>query len=427
MWKFVLIIIFFPCASYALWPLSWEFGNEKRFLGPLVSYEKENDNTRLTIRPFLFSYDSENGGVYDYLYPLGRVAKERSYFFPFYLSKQYTDEKDSSFLFFFHGTSAKGDYFGFFPFYGKLYDRFGHDEMGFCMWPLYSYTESEGAIKTNILWPFFSVYSGTDEGFKAWPLFGMREKKGVKSSKFFLWPFFFKEEKNLDTDEPVDVFYAIPFYLSSKSRTRDESIIMWPIYGHLKDQYKESWNILWPIFSRTKGEEEDSYGFFPLIFSEQKGTNSRLSLLWPLLYDQREWYMREEKYVKIRVLLLNRYVNDEDGTFLSVWPFFEHQNKKETSTTLSPSILPVRLTGFDRIIKPLYTLYEHKQEKGKSMVSLLYGLYTREREGENWKTRFAFLFEMEKKGDRLGFEFLSGLFGVSKDYVKILFVPIKKE
>jgi len=59
-------------------------------------------------------------------------------------------------------------------------------------------------------------------------------------------------------------------------------------------------------------------------------------------------------------------------------------------------------------------------------VSLLYGLYTREEIGENWKTRLAFLFEMKKDKGKIGFEILSGLFGLDNEKVKIFFIPIKR-
>ena len=60
------------------------------------------------------------------------------------------------------------------------------------------------------------------------------------------------------------------------------------------------------------------------------------------------------------------------------------------------------------------------------MVSLLYGLYTREDNGENWRTRFAFLFAMKKDKGKIGFEILSGLFGLDDEYVKVFFIPIKR-
>jgi hypothetical protein len=439
MWKFVFLLVFFPCALNAFWPVYWEFGGEKRFLGPLVSYRQENNETSLTIRPLLFSYDSNEGGVYDYFYPLGRSAKDKSYFIPFYLSKgasqsdnAASDESissqpsDTSFFLFFHGTSSKGGYGGLFPFYGKLYDRFGKDEMGFFLWPLYSYTKTEGAKKTNLLWPFISLYSGTEKGFKLWPILGTRQQEGIKKSSFFLWPIFYKEENYLDTDEPLEKFYAIPFYLSSRSKTRDEYAIMFPLYSYSKDQYREKTNILWPVFSFTKGEDTSGYGIFPLISSETREGHSTLSILWPFLYNQSEWFIKDRRYTTKRVLLLNRYVDDEDGLFFNIWPVFEHQEHNGRTDVLMPSILPVRSPGIDRIIKPLFTIMEYHKEGNKRMTSFLYGLVTREEDDDSWKVRLAFLIELKKESGSMGYEILSGLFGIDKSQVKIFFIPFKR-
>jgi hypothetical protein len=440
MWKFVLLIIFFPCALQAFWPVCWEFGGEKRFLGPLVSYKEENDETSLTIRPLLFSYDSNEGGVYNFLYPLGRSTEDRSYFLPLYLSKgtsrpdnAASDENipsrpsDTSLLLYFQGTSSKGAYGGLFPFYGKLYDRFGKDEMGFLMWPFFSYTETDGAKKTNLVWPFFSVYSGTETGFKFWPLFGTKQQEGVKKSSFFLWPLFYKEENYLDSDEPTEKFYAIPFYLSSKSKTRDEQMIMFPLYSYSKDRYREKTKILWPFFSFTKGDDMSGYDFFPLVSSEKREDYSTLSILWPVLYNRSEWFIKERRYTKKRVLLLNRYVDDEKGIFFNIWPVFEHQEKDGHTDVIMPSILPIRSPDVDRIIKPIFTIMEHRAEDNKSMTSFFYGLITNENENDdNWKIRFAFLLELKKESGKIGYEILSGLFGISKSQVKILFIPFKR-
>jgi hypothetical protein len=439
MWKVVLAIIFFPCTLHAFWPVYWEFGGEKRFFGPLASYQHEDNRTHLTIRPFLFSYDSDDGGVYDYIYPLGRSAKDKSYFVPFYLSKDSPQpagpspsesdssrSSDTSFLFFFQGTSPKGSYGGLFPFYGKLYDRFGKDEMGFALWPLYGYSEAEGATKSNFLWPFFSVYGKAEKGFKFWPLFGTRERPGIKKSSFFLWPVFYKEESGLDTDEPLEKFYAIPFYLSSKSKTRDEYAIMFPLYLYSKDAYKEKRIILWPLFSSVKGEDVSGYSIFPLVASDKRENYKSFSILWPLLYNESEWYIKDRRYTKKRVLLINRHMEDEDGLFYNIWPLFEHQEKQGGTDILMPSIFPFRLSGFDRIIKPLFTLMEYREMGTMTMTSFLYGLYTKEEDGDNWKVRFAFLFELKKESGSKGFDVLSGLFGMDRSRIKILYIPFKR-
>lgn len=420
-----LFCLLFPSALWAFWPLSWELGNEKRYLGPLISYDEENQEKHLIVRPFLFSYDSEEGGTYQYLFPLGKITPEKSYFIPIYLSKRSETESDAAFLLFFGGTSQMGSYGGFFPFYGKLYNRFAKDEIGFIAWPFYSYIKDEGAIKTNLLWPVFSFYGGTDKGFKVWPLYGSHERPGVRKKQFALWPIFFKDEKDLDTDEPVYSFFAIPFYLHSQSATKEYEAFLWPFFTHAKDSDKEKWDMPWPIYSKTVGEETKGYSFFPIISETIKGKDRAFSFLWPI-YREYEFYVKDERFYQRSILVINRFMKDDRGTFLNVWPFFEYQEKDENSTFLFPSLFPFRDQGFDRIIKPLITLYEHKRVEDRRTTNILYGLFTYEEENEEWETRFAFLLTLKKAQDGIGFEFLSGLFGLDSKSVKIFFIPIKR-
>lgn len=423
---FLLLSIILCCSSCAFWPISWEFNDEKRFLGPLVSYQRESNSHHLTFRPLLASYDSHEEGVYNFLYPLGHVRKEHSYFLPIYRSKKLGEEQDTAFALFFWGKSkTRGNYGGFFPFYGKLFDRYGKDEINFLLWPLYSHTRSEGALKTDLFWPIFSLYGGKESGFKAFPIYGERALAGVKESRFFLWPLFISEDKDLDTDEPSQSFYVFPLYLQTKSKTMASYYAMWPLFSYIKDSNKERWGFLANLYSYTEGEQERGYSLFPLVSDEQKGRDDRFNLLWPL-YHQAEWYAGTERFMERRVLVINRYLEEKDKTFLNAWPFFEYESQKGDYNFLFPSLLPFRVEGMSRIIKPLFTLYEHRQEQGITMVSILYGLYTQEHDGGNWRTRFAFLFELKKDKGKIGCEILSGLFGWNKDYIKIFFVTIER-
>jgi len=421
-----ILVTLFSCTSCAIWPISWEFNNEKRFLGPLIAYQNENNTNHFTFRPLLATYDSNDGGVYNYLYPLGYAAQEHSYFIPLYRSKRLGDDSDTSLMLLFWGKSKRqGDYGGIFPFYGRLYDRFAKDEMGFALWPMYSFAKSEGATKTNFVWPIFSLYRGTESGFKIFPLYGERKLTGIKESRFYLWPIFFTERKNLDTDEPIDSFYAFPFYLRTKSKSVVSYNILWPFFSYVEGRDTTGWGFFANLISVTKGEQKEGYSFFPFYSYERKERDTQFNILGPL-YHESEWYVRNERFFHRRVAVVNRYFEEKDKSFLNVWPFFEYTSEKEDYSFLFPSFLPFRIDNFNRIIKPLYTLYEKRKEGRKDMVSLLYGLYTREEIGENWKTRLAFLFEMKKDKGKIGFEILSGLFGLDNEKVKIFFIPIKR-
>jgi hypothetical protein len=422
----LFLLVLFSCTSCATWPLSWEFNDEKRFLGPLISYQNKNDSEHFTFRPLLATYDSNDGGVYNFLYPLGHARKEHSYFLPLYRSKQFGEDSDTSFTLFFWGNSKKqGRYGGFFPFYGKLYDRFAKDEMEFFMWPLYSYTRSDDATKTNIMWPMFTIYGGAESGFKVFPFYGERILPGIKESRFYLWPVFISEQKNLDTDEPVESFYAFPFYLETTSRMIASYNIMWPFFTYMKGKDSSGWGFFANLISVREGEQKKGYSFFPFYSYEKNEKDTRFNIFGPLYYES-EWYVRDERFFHRRIAVVNRYFKEKDRTFLNVWPLFEYSSEKEDYNFLFPSFLPFRVDDFNRIIKPLYTVYELRKEGGKSMVSLLYGFYTKEQNGKNWKTRLAFLLEMKKEEDKFGFEILSGLFGLGKEHVKIFFIPIQR-
>jgi hypothetical protein len=137
--------------------------------------------------------------------------------------------------------------------------------------------------------------------------------------------------------------------------------------------------------------------------------------------------VKDRSYVDKRLLIyLGRYNDDDRGKFASFWPLFEYRDGKERTAFFFPSLLPFRNDKFDRIVKPLITLYEYRREGSMRTSNYLYGFYTKEEKGESWKRRLAFLFEAKKEPAGYAFELLSGLFAVDAHRVKLLFIPIKR-
>ena len=415
-----LSLLVFPCVASALWPLIWELGPEKNYLGPLITSETTDEATRFTFRPLLLSYDSAED-AYDFLYPLGRSEKNKSYLIPFYLRFQSEEKSETAIFPFFFGTNKGKDYWGCFPFYGKLYGRLGRDEMGFFLWPLYSYTIDKGATKTNLLWPFFANYTGQEEGFKAWPLYGTHRREGESNSTFFLWPFFLSKQTDLDTDDPKDTFYAVPFYLRTTSPTAASYTVMWPLFSYFRTPHMKKVSAPWPFYTRVEGEDIRAISSFPLYYHQETDDSSTTYVLWPLYKRSERPNMSEKRYY-----LLSRHIEDDRGTFLNIWPFFEYRGNEGQVSFFFPSIVPYRAVPFDRIVRPLITLYEYRRRGDLQLTNLLYGLYTKEKRGESWKRRFAFLFELKREPEGYGFELLSGLFGVDPHKVKLFFIPIKR-
>ncbi len=280
--------------------------------------------------------------------------------------------------------------------------------------------------KRIIFWPFFARYSGEEQGFKAWPFTASANRPGVRKTEFFLWPVFLKQEKNLDTDNPITSRWAMPFYMESVSRLHETKGILYPVFSYRRTEDKEEWTYLWPFISSSKGKETKGFTFFPFYSRETDGRDNKFYLLYPI-YTQKEWYIKDQRYYRSSVLIMNRNIEEENTTFFNIWPIFEYQTAGDDDYDfLAPSLLPLRYRGLDRIVKPLFTLYEQRRHEDRVMTSVLYGLYTREEEGNDWKMRFAFLLSLSKENGETGFEILSGLFGKSPDKDKIFYIPIKR-
>jgi hypothetical protein len=423
----IVFILLWPASLFAFWPLYWELDGEKNVLGPLVSYEKENEETHLTVRPFLFSYDSPR--TCSFLFPLGKSTEESAYLVPVYSRHKRSEEKwDISFFPFFYGQDGERCYGGVFPFYGKLYNRFRRDEIGFVLWPLYGYSTGDGTTKTDVAWPFFSFYKGYQEGFKLGPLYGQRRWGEDRQSMFVLWPFFIRDERGLKTDLPMKSTFVIPFYMHSESPRSEYTGVLWPFFTYKRVEDRVEINAPWPFFSHSSGTEEE-YGSFSLWPFYSKSTSKKdevTNIMWPF-YKEAERHLGDLTWTQKRILLLNKSEVDDRGRFLNIWPFFEYRARDEKRDFFFPSILPWRNKGFDRIIRPLITLYEYRRDEEKTVSSTFYGLYTKEQEGKAWKRRFAFLFEMKRDENGTGFQVLSGLFGIYPEKVKIFFIAIERK
>jgi len=391
-----------------------------------VSYEESEPNYHFTVRPLLFDYDSAPGGWSSALWPLGGWNEDKAYFVPIYYSKRSEDAWDTSFLLAFWGEAKGKGYGGFFPFGGKLYNRFGKDEIGFFLWPFYSHTKDGfGAERTQVLWPFFTSYGGTEDGFAAWPFYGYREKPGEKWRQSFLWPIFLRGQTDLNTDDPKDLFYIFPLYTETTSRKTAARTVLWPFFRYTRTETVEKYDLPWPFVQVSNSEDDTLRAFFPFYWRYEAGEDDVLYVMWPF-YKHSKRFADNKHWYEQRWLLINRYLEEDKDRFLNVWPFFEYRIKNEESTVYVPSILPFRNEQFDRILRPLLTFYTYKSAGEKTLTNVLYGLYTKEESGESWRQRFAFLLELKKEPEGYGFEILSGLFGVDAHTVKVFFVPIRR-
>ena len=293
------------------------------------------------------------------------------------------------------------------------------------LWPLYSYSVWEGTTRTNILWPLFSFSHGRQEGFKLGPLYGRRRIGDDRLSSFVLWPFFIKDDKDLDTDNPKHSLWVVPFYMQTISPKSSFYAVMWPFFTYMRVPERTEVKAPWPFFSYGTGKEEKGFSAWPIYSHWFSGKDEATYALWPV-YKETERYPGDAKWTQKRVLLINKYETDNRGTFFNICPFFEYRRGPAGTDFFFPSIIPWRDPGFDRIVRPLMTLYEYRQRGDKKTVNFLYGFYTKEQQGDYWKRRLAFLLQVERAPAGIGLELLSGLFGLDRNRVKLFYISVSR-
>ena len=416
--------------SLNFWPLFQYFSDptegtkEIEGLGPFFTWKKDPHRRQWGIRPLLYwtGDEKESFSRLEVVYPLGkyqvREGDKKGYFvlISLFREESFDGKKKWDFQFFpfFIGKTEEGeDYFGLFPIYGFLLNRYGKEEIRFYLWPLYSRSTSEGVHTTNLFWPFFSFIDGEKKkGYRFWPIYGHRETFGISKSEFFLWPVFLKQTMGMDTDDPVEERLIFPFYLSKESKHFESKTILWPFFSHARDRLTgfEQWDLPWPVFQSLKGEELYGIKFFPFYgYKEKEGDLKRIFVLYPI-YQLEEDQMKETEERTHRILLLIRIRSGEDRqgvqkeSSLRIWPFFDYEREPTGHTTFSFLYLfPFKDEGFERNLFPLFRIFrwEKDPQKGKS-TDVLWGFYKRtEKEeldfwevahligvkrGEGWKT-----------------------------------------
>jgi hypothetical protein len=413
-------------------------------LGPFFTWRKDPTRSQWGFRPLLYWTEDEIEPLkrFEFVYPFGKYqvkeGDKKGYLFPLslYREEEFDEKKKWDFQFFpfFMGETDKGrDYFGIFPLFGTLLERYGKDEIRFYLWPIYSESTSEGVRKTNVLWPFFSFIEGEKKkGYRFWPIYGRREEVGVSYSEFFLWPIFLTQKKGLDTDDPIEESMVFPFYVSKESKSFESKTFLWPFFSHTIDRSTgfEEWDFPWPIFQTLKGENLKGMRIFPIYgYKEREGVMRRAFILYPL-YQLEEDRIDDHQEKTTRILLLTRIRTSEskegkeEARSHRIWPLFDYEKEETGHTRLSIFYLfPFKDEGFERNLFPLFRIFrwEKDPEKGTS-TNFLWGFYKRAKrvektrpweETDSWE--IAHLIGMKKEKGLKTISFLKGLFRYQSD------------
>lgn len=411
-------------------------------LGPFLSYERKGEEREFRLRP-LYSHaadPAEEIGYSEYLYPLATRKTEPGLTFfqglhllnyDFGSREKGSGNEFSLFPFLFYGrTEERGNYFAFFPLGGKIYEKFGRDEIRFALFPAYAQTKKKGTTITNILWPVFARVSGENEsGLKVWPLFGSAEKKGVYRKRFYLWPIFFRYDLGLDTANPQHRRTVFPLFVGEESAQVSSRTFLWPFFSYREDRRRdyEEWNFPWPLFQIAHGGYRDSTRFLPLYANERAGSFHKRWYLWPLYkVEETRTELLERRRDRVLYFLYSNVEETvhEEGSArrkqVDLWPLFTYRRLNGVSHFHTLSLLEPFFPGnrgIERNWSPLWRLYQRKWDThGNEVSSLLWNLYWKERRPDALALEVFPLFRYRQQDEGpLDWQLLKGLFRYRSD------------
>ena len=330
------------------------------------------------------------------------------------------------------------NYTALLPFYGRLKNRLFHDDIFFVMFPIYSETRKNDVITKNYLYPFGATSRGDHlSGWQVWPFagnehqdvtthtngFGDVETTGGHEKSFYLWPLYLRQTTGRGTTNVEKFRASIPFYATTRSAQLEVTTVLWPFFTWLDNREKNyrEWQMPWPLIIVARGEGKTTTRIFPLFSRSHNATQEADSLLWPLW--QSHWFhsgILDQRRTQVLFYLYSRLdeKNTETGqekVRLEVWPFFEwhrglHGEQRLQVLALAEPFTPDN-RGVERNWSPLWSFWraEDNPVTGAASRSLFWNLYRRETAPTHKKVSLLFgLFRYQCDGESSRTEWFSG-------------------
>jgi hypothetical protein len=427
-------------------------GERTEAAGPFFYSEINTKDQTLAFPPFYSDYKQPgvDAGEYDILYPLLtciHYSDERRWQFAQVLSFAGGRQPDENltrrftlFPFYFQQRSVETNlnYTAVVPFYGHLQNRLFRDRIFFVMFPFYSRTQRKDIVTDNYLYPFVDVRRGTGlRGWQVWPIVGQEHKVVTLQTNgfgdvttnpghdqsFLFWPLWLRQNNGIGTEDPETFRASIPLFVKERSPLRDQTSVLWPIFTWVDERGRKyhEWEGPWPLVIFARGEGKTTSRVWPIFSESHDATKESDSYVWPLYRYKR--LHSDPLDQQRRSVLFYAYVNvlernTETGKHqqrVAMWPFFTwHRdfNGNRQLQVFAPFevVLPTN-RGLLRNWSPLWSvwraeanpragtgsqsflwnLYRREEAPGHKKVSLLFGLFQYQRDGENHRTRLFYL------------------------------------
>ena len=423
--------------------LTLEQGERTEAAGPFYYSQQTEDETIVAYPPFfscehnLAVKSHEDNFLYPLLTSLQYGKEWRWQFFQLFSfaggQEQNGDLKNRFTIFplYFQqrATDTNLNYTAVVPFYGHLKNRLFRDEIFFIMFPFYSETRKRDVVTDNYLFPFGHVRHGDGlNGWQVWPFvgsehkiptlrtngFGDVETVGGHDKSFFLWPLHLKQDNGIGTDNPEKFRASIPLYAYSRSPKLDATTVLWPFFNWFDNREKNyrEWQMPWPFIVFARGEGKTTDRVFPLFSLSHNAVKESDSWLWPL-YTYRRTHSDPLDLERRRVLFYLYSDTVEKNTQtgvqkrrLDMWPFFTWHHDfngnehLQILAPLEPAVPDNR--GIERNWSPLWSLWraETNPKTGATSRSLLWNLYRCETAPAHKKVSLLFgLFQYQCDGE----------------------------
>ncbi len=428
-------------------------------LGPFVSYKRGEHEKEYGFRPIFYNYRNYNKDMtsFDFLYPLsthrtfegdtkfqmlvyiffyrsdirpsGFVEKDFT-FFPFVFSKRAEDPEES--------------YFAFFPFGGRVKNKYGKDEISFFLFPLFMQTKKDGVTNNNFIWPFIGSYHGEGvRGGRLWPVYGKRYKPDTFSESFALWPIFLNREIEFMGYE-AKMKAVMPFYYGVDFPGRKQRTYLWPFFNTIDNTERgfKRWDMPWFFVSISRGSVHTNR-LWPLYSKRREEGYETGFLLWPLYqykFADLETYRQERRTF---ALFLYKDIKDKpiqeggkSGRAIHFWPLFSFKSKTDGPAhfhLISPleTFLPENPPR-ERNWAPFWRIFNwERDEEGNEFSSFLWNTLRTEHTKESTKIELRPiipLISIESGETRSNFSLLGGFLGYSRKNsnktLRFLYIPV---
>lgn len=368
-----------------------------RGLGPLVEWSGLGDDRPAikAVRPFFVREDDGRIGRedLDILWPVAHIRHWKNqtdwrFLTAFYLGPHPADPP-SQYAFWLLPILAVGrnkageDYGAVFPLGGRVDNWFGRDRMEFVLFPLYAHSELNDLRTDHWLWPIVSRTTGTDlYRFRVFPFYGRSEKKGEGRNTFILWPFW----TSFHSDRPgvrSDGFMLFPVYGHAKNDREETWMFLPPFFRHTAGKSHSQNIILWPFYQSETSKTQDKLYVWPLYGRRTTADEDRRFWLWPFIWKRHET-CKPVTVDRFRVFPL--YASEATrpiaaptnvvDRYVSVWPLMSYERKKQDYKRVRiMDLWPFRNTApVERNLSPLWTVYQREKTPRGVENELLWGM-----------------------------------------------------